>query len=495
MSDDDSPKTLLPFTFASFDSGPQAALLTPKGKGKTPKSKASAKSPGRRGKQAAPVEAVSRLGIEGRKTGFRPKENLRRDSTNMANVDDFFEDDKEASPITAQVDVPLASEPLSPIEPASSPPVMDYGGYDEPAAAAPPAPTPSPVREDPAPKRGRKLTLPEDPPAKAPEPSPKKSAPKVKTAPKAKPAPKPKPAAKSKVVDDAKKPRAPAKRKAPTAKETESTPKRGRKRAASVDSESDEKPQQPSASDSESETSDVDDASTPTPAKAAPITQQKRPAGKAKPAKEAVMDELESLNDAADRVSKRGRKLMAPLAYWRTEKVVYNRRQSGILPDITAVIRRPEASPPPPKKRAPTARAKRPRERSPNPEIPIDNEAEAKVVTPSSKAPKTVSVYKSAASLDYVTLDQGPVTAATAFDTQQFMAGMLNLPSGATTAASAASTTQIFVVQSGSATVTLEKQSFSCGKGGLFYVPARNKYIIANPTSTDCSLACIAVKD
>ncbi|KAH9917445.1 Mif2/CENP-C like-domain-containing protein [Fomitopsis serialis] len=229
----------------------------------------------------------------------------------------------------------------------------------------------------------------------------------------------------------------------------------------------------------------------------------KKPRGRPKGSKNYVLREVTPNDENTDGL-RRGRRLRyKPLDWWRLEKVVYGRRETGTsyVPTIKEIHRIPKEEPLPlgakhRRKRPPRSKSKTADEAQGalvfNPEEgwDEDTQAEALVIDYKSKEdiPKRIAFTakmvtpKAAANNDFYFQK--------VFGDADFIAAgeLIIPPDGQKPTKSTKDNTFVFYVIEGAVNLTVHKTSFILATGGMFLVPRGNMYHIRNISERDAKL-------
>jgi mannose-6-phosphate isomerase-like protein (cupin superfamily) len=179
-------------------------------------------------------------------------------------------------------------------------------------------------------------------------------------------------------------------------------------------------------------------------------------------------------NQDEDGLRKSKRVKIPPLAYWKNEKIVYGRRDSGYcpVPVMKQVIRvESDSDHKPVKRRYDSKKETLTVEKA---ELPVINyvtqeeEDQQIVVTPDMIDPRTVGA--------------GDYRFQKVFSEGEFLAsGVLYLPRGSQKPnKNSNASAMIFVVMAGQVQVQIHKTVFTVGTGAQFFVPRGNQYHILN---------------
>ena len=175
-----------------------------------------------------------------------------------------------------------------------------------------------------------------------------------------------------------------------------------------------------------------------------------------------------------DGVRKSKRVKIPPLAYWKNEKIVYGRRDSGYcpVPVMKEVIRvESDSDQKPTKRRSESKKETLTVEKADLPVINFitqEEEDQQIVVTPDMIDPRTVGA--------------GDYRFQKVFSEGEFLAsGVLYLPRGSQKPnKNSNASAMIFVVMAGQVQVQIHKTVFTVGTGAQFFVPRGNQYRISN---------------
>ncbi|KAJ3321263.1 hypothetical protein HDV06_004488 [Boothiomyces sp. JEL0866] len=205
--------------------------------------------------------------------------------------------------------------------------------------------------------------------------------------------------------------------------------------------------------------------------------------------------ERPNISESDDGVRKSKRTKVPPCAFWRNEKVIYGRRDSGIGPVVTSiqeVLRIPSDDESIPVRRPKVKNRIRVKKEYQEPEVepePVPSEIEVmNYVTKQFEfqkiavTPNMLETHKSIGSGDY--------RFQKVFSEGDFIAsGVLEISKGAEKPnKNSHASAMIFVVLVGHIQVTVNKTEFNLSRNGQFFVPRGNQYSIKNVGQSEAKI-------
>ncbi|TFY55300.1 hypothetical protein EVJ58_g8336 [Rhodofomes roseus] len=230
----------------------------------------------------------------------------------------------------------------------------------------------------------------------------------------------------------------------------------------------------------------------------------KKPRGRPKGSKNNVLRELTPNDENTDGLRRGRRHRYKPLDWWRLEKVVYGRRETGTsyVPTIKEIHRIPKEEPQPlgakhrrkrpPRSKSKTADAEGQGTLVYNPEEgwDEDTQAEAPILDYKTKEELRKRIAFTAKMITPKAAANNDFYFQKVFGDADFIAAgeLIIPPDGQKPTKSTKDNTFVFYVIEGAVNLTVHKTSFILATGGMFLVPRGNMYHIRNISERDARL-------
>ncbi|OAX41543.1 hypothetical protein K503DRAFT_767558 [Rhizopogon vinicolor AM-OR11-026] len=213
-----------------------------------------------------------------------------------------------------------------------------------------------------------------------------------------------------------------------------------------------------------------------------------------------VVISMEENSPAPDGVRRSRRYKYKPLEYWRQEKVVYGRPESGLalVPQIKEIVRIPQEPPKPlgkaakKRKRAGSERAKSSNPQSYDPEKGWDDNTPENgvVIDWVTQEPVSRRIVYTAKKVDPKAAAGGEWFFQKVFGEGDYIAGgILRIPpTGRKPSKGTKDNTYVFYVIEGAVAAVIHGTQYTVATGGMFIVPRGNTYYIENVSDRDARI-------